>query len=972
MTPTAKTAVKWTRGRKNASVSFRQSSEGLVAKAVPPTAAPTTTTTTTTTIPIPSDDSSSSDTPAAALPVKRRKLRKGTFSCIECKRRKVRCRFAEGEAREVGDNDTGKACLSCQRHGATCIGQEYAAPSPSPRRSPDPQYNDINQRIAQVEALVGELVRRRVNEGHPSRDSVVGSSGSTVNTTEVARSPSYSTADQFDQELESILQQDAHCFSHWMHDRFMSANSPKFRARSRSRSQSKSRSPSLSPSASQAITRLTQSSGYLDMSNIDNMDLNLNTGSNDSTSFIDIHPKMQMSIQLQQLEQELIANRLLFPARAPIYTGPLEHRTLNKQLQSVLPTIDDALRIMNRGALFTLRRYRAFLAADTQSGHSTTHAHALSPLQKRDTDHPVLLARELIQLAVCLQMMHKDSNLSDLGFPDDVAPWETADRYFEVASNLVTSQDAMVSSQEGLESLLLTAFFMVNKGDLRAGWMTLRRALGIAQIIGLPPPSWHNQPLSLHFVWTRLLFSERFLSLMLGLPSSIVEDHYRSSLAPHAATTKVATAGDWSANIEHLAQDLERLHALIIPRIAARNERLNQLAHAPFVCANFDRARHIQVLHEDYRDTRDIDYAFRLASQSLPTKWWAIPDLLGADGTNSHMEWAEQIEETARLMAQAKHYHFLVLLHLPYLTDRRPGVLPAKPPQQSLSTVLDEDIDFAGAQGLKDENSKVNFREFGAAAASEAAPTRVADDIAFAFGINFKEPAERAGASATATMAATTDDKQPFSSPSPPSNSSSTLAATSPPTDAHTSTAPLGPPDTTFSRLGALGAAREVLSRFMVFRYCTSVIARCHAFDFEAFVAAMAILLTHMDAHARGRDNVIHYQRPSDLGAVDKAMVLMDELADITKEPVNRTRSDILRRLIAIEADAAAGGQYEVWTEEGTLGRGDGRLTTDTTSAVQTMSVPYFGTIHTRRLSGAGGSVTNTATDNEVFSHWSK
>lgn len=948
---TAKTATKRVRGhtagRKDASSSSRGVSRKVTEAA---TATTTNALTTTTTANIPSAESSSSDTPAAAAPVKRRKLRKGTFSCIECKRRKVRCRFGEGEC---APPDGGSACLSCQRHGTPCVGQEFAAPSPSPCRSPDPfrqlQYNDVGKRIAQVEALVGELVRRRVAEGHPTGEGLVGeATGAALAAS--APSPSDYTADLFDQELESILQQDAHCFSHWMHDRFMSANSPRFRSNSRS------------PSPAMVVARRRSS--------VD-----------DVFSSIDIHPKMQMRIQLQQLEQELVANRLLFPARPTLYTGPLEHQTLSKQLQSILPTIDHALRIMNRGALFTLRRYRAFLAADAQadSGHAA-QAHALSPLQKRDSGHPVLLARELIQLAVCLQMMQKDSNLTDLGLPG-VAPWETADRYFEVASNLVISQDAMVSSQEGLESLLLQAFFMVNKGDLRAGWMTLRRALGIAQIIGLPPPSWNNQPLSLHFVWTRLLFSERFLSLMLGLPSSIVEDHYRSSLAPHAATTKVATAGDWFANIEHLAQDLERLHALIIPRIAARNERLNQLAHAPYVCADFDAQRHMRVLHDDYRDTRDIDYAFRQAAQSLPTKWWAIPDLMGG-----RMEWAEQIEETARLMAQAKHYHFLVLLHLPYLTDRRPGVFPAKPPRPPGTFRMDDFVPLAGAKDSVDSGNEVNFREFGAAAEFEAAPLPVADDIAFAFGIDLAIAKNVAGAGAIAT--ATERDtappqRQPSSSLSPPSGSSSTLAATSPPTYATGATAttrPLGPPDTTFSRLGALGAAREVLARFMVFRYCTSVIARCHAFDFEAFVAAMAILLTHMDAHARGRDNVIHYQRPSDLEAVDKAMALVEELADITKEPVDRTRSAVLQRLLLIEADAAAGGQYEIWTEEGTLGRGDGRVTANTTSALQTMSVPYFGTIHIKRLSAGGvedknndnGSNNNNSSNNEFFSHWSK
>ncbi|KJR84656.1 uncharacterized protein SPSK_08507 [Sporothrix schenckii 1099-18] len=883
---------------------------------------------TSTSLPLPSDDSSYSDTPAAS-PVKRRKLRKGTFSCIECKRRKVRCRFAESVAAAPGSGGGRPShaghCLSCQRHGTACVSQEYAAPSPSPRRSPDPlqqrQYNDVGKRIAQVEALVGELVRRRVNAGHATSDSVLGDDDAAD---EPARSPSDPTADLLDQELESVLQQDASCFSFWLHDRFISAQSPHFRARSTLRSQS------LSPLPATASPHLRQPPGYLDP----------NTDTDLTTDFpagrappVDVHSKRQLRIQLQQLEQELFSNRLLFPTGPSIYTGPLEHQTLSKHLQSILPTANDALRILDEGALFTLRRYRAFLAADAEAGRD------IHPLEKRGTGHPVLLARELIQLAVCLQLMHKDSKLSDYGMSGSVTPWETADRYFEVASSLVTSHDAMVSSQEGLESLLLHAFFVVNKGDLRAGWMTLRRALSIATIIGLPPRSWHDQPLSLHFVWTRLLFSERFLSLMLGLPSFNIEDHHPSSLARHAATRKLLTSRDWTNNVEYVALDLERLNALLIPRITARNKRLNQLANAHYIYSRTDYARHITILNNDYRDTRDIDYTFCQAAQSLPTKWWAIPDILGGNRIDGgRMEKTEQIEESMRLMGQAKHYHLLVLLHLPYLTDRRPGIMPAKAPPPLLDTVLPDGASYAGAQGPKDETINVNLREYGMAAGTEAASRPVTDDIVFA------EDTSRS-------------QRQYPSLPSPPSNWSSIPAATAQWTSEHINTTTtsilLTPPDTTFSRLGALGAAREVLSRFMVFRKFTSANPGCHAFDFEGFVAAVAILLAHLDAHVRGGDNVIHYQRPSDMNTVDKAMALMDRLQDIAQEPVNGPRLAILRRLMAIENDAAAGGKYEVWTEDGTLGRGDGRLTADPDSAVQTMSVPYYGTIHIWRLVGS-------------------
>ena len=59
-------------------------------------------------------------------PVKQRKVRKGTRSCWECKRRKVRCSFSA-----VNDNST--VCAACRRRRTPCVGQEfledYAPPS---------------------------------------------------------------------------------------------------------------------------------------------------------------------------------------------------------------------------------------------------------------------------------------------------------------------------------------------------------------------------------------------------------------------------------------------------------------------------------------------------------------------------------------------------------------------------------------------------------------------------------------------------------------------------------------------------------------------------------------------------------------------------------------------------------------------------------------------------------------------------
>jgi hypothetical protein len=78
----------------------------------------------------------------SALGNKRGELRKGTQSCWECKRRKVRCVFVS----------THSACNHCRRRGRTCIGQEYPD-KPNPSRCAQ-----VESRLNRVEDILEQLV----------------------------------------------------------------------------------------------------------------------------------------------------------------------------------------------------------------------------------------------------------------------------------------------------------------------------------------------------------------------------------------------------------------------------------------------------------------------------------------------------------------------------------------------------------------------------------------------------------------------------------------------------------------------------------------------------------------------------------------------------------------------------------------------------------------------------------------------
>ena len=76
-----------------------------------------------------------------------RRVRKGTRSCWECKRRKIRCIFA---------NESDSTCKGCLERGTSCISQEFL--DDSERSSPN--NIGIGHRLGRVEELLEKLITK--------------------------------------------------------------------------------------------------------------------------------------------------------------------------------------------------------------------------------------------------------------------------------------------------------------------------------------------------------------------------------------------------------------------------------------------------------------------------------------------------------------------------------------------------------------------------------------------------------------------------------------------------------------------------------------------------------------------------------------------------------------------------------------------------------------------------------------------
>ncbi|KAK2809847.1 hypothetical protein FQN50_003488 [Emmonsiellopsis sp. PD_5] len=245
--------------------------------------------------------------------------------------------------------------------------------------------------------------------------------------------------------------------------------------------------------------------------------------------------------------------------------------------------------------------------------------------------HPVLIARHMLQLAIFLQHLHPHKEIIGLSEP----PRAIMERLVDDAIRQVTTNDELIGSIEFLESIMLESLYQVNIGNLRRSWVAGRRAMNVAQLMGLHRSD--NQPLykvldpqtkyDPQLMWLRIIILDRHLCLLLGIPQGCSD---------HSMTSDARLANDSPMG------RLERLHCVAMSRILERDES--------------------KLGSEHLGATRAIDLELQKAARSLPSKWWLAPKLDIASTDLQALFW-----DTRRVVAQICHYNLLNRLHLPYM-----------------------------------------------------------------------------------------------------------------------------------------------------------------------------------------------------------------------------------------------------------------------------------------------------------------
>lgn len=262
------------------------------------------------------------------------------------------------------------------------------------------------------------------------------------------------------------------------------------------------------------------------------------------------------------------------------------------------------------------------------------------------TAHPVLIARHMLLLAMLLQ----SQDMKDLTESDRA----TMERLVDLATSRVTKDDKFQGSMEGLECLTIESVYHANVGNLRRSWLAIRRAMSVAQLMGLNRAQDQTQHDVLgartHYdpsiMWFRIVEFDRYLCMMLGLPQGCL-DRSMASTAALASDT--------------LLGRMERVHCVIASRILERNENPPS--------------------SQDPTLTRDLDVELQKAARQLPSKWWLVPDLRLSPDPQA-LFW-----DTRRLFAQVLHYNLLNQLHLPYML-RSSSTTPNAKHEYSLITCV--------------------------------------------------------------------------------------------------------------------------------------------------------------------------------------------------------------------------------------------------------------------------------------------
>lgn len=206
-------------------------------------------------------------------------------------------------------------------------------------------------------------------------------------------------------------------------------------------------------------------------------------------------------------------------ALSPSLSPKLEN--LRKTFAALLPPQRDLDLIVAETDAWALLKPICILLGNLYVNYDLT---SLFNMRQTSTCHPTIIARSLIYISLSIQQLPPDFKSSRLSFSHSIDT--VLLKYTNAVSELITSNDELAGSIEGLECGILLTFFHINAGNLQRAWLPCRKALNIAQMKGfhrdrkkLSELLGPTRAMVSKTMWHKIVGLDRFLAIILGLPA---------------------------------------------------------------------------------------------------------------------------------------------------------------------------------------------------------------------------------------------------------------------------------------------------------------------------------------------------------------------------------------------------------------------------------------------------------------------
>ncbi|KGO39788.1 hypothetical protein PEX1_021620 [Penicillium expansum] len=151
-----------------------------------------------------------------------------------------------------------------------------------------------------------------------------------------------------------------------------------------------------------------------------------------------------------------------------------------------------------------------------------------------------------------------------------------------------------------------------------------------------------------------------------------------------------------------------------------------------------------------------------------------------------------------------------------------------------------------------------------------------------------------------------------------------------------------------YSRMTCVNASREVLLRFIMFRSYNRNNFCCRTVDFFALMAAITLLLAHLNSHRFSQaSNPLGHQYLGDRAMIEQAQVNMEEISRVNGDTLSAQSADLLHKLLAVDSETADGISTEsvsVQTPESAVFQ-----PSENDNSVVRVQIPYFGIVRIAR-----------------------